>query len=212
MKLRSLLTAAVLCAAPVFADSSLTLPFDTGVDANGAVAASGTMDIHYSTNAGLPVYIESSLSTNWAGPNGSSTWVGPDTGNGSSLNDGVYTLDYYTTFYIPSDVDASTVTLTGLVAADDLLWDIRVNGASNQVFVPYAYPDFTSFTLDQGFQSGRNTIDFVFSNTGGAGGLDVEFTSVDPSNDPAPTPEPASIALVGFGVAGLGLLRRKIKK
>jgi len=49
----------------------------------------------------------------------------------------------------------------------------------------------------------------TFSNSGNSGGTDDSVTDIGQSAATVHNPEPASMALFGGGLAGLGLLRRK---
>jgi len=72
----------------------------------------------------------------------------------------IYT--FRTTFTLPSGIDPSTFSVTGECAADDFVNDTKVNGVSNGAISCQGF--FAPFTLNQGFQTGMNTIDFVVEN------------------------------------------------
>ncbi|HEX8914149.1 MAG TPA: hypothetical protein VF796_17505 [Humisphaera sp.] len=64
--------------------------------------------------------------------------------------------------------DPATVRLRLKVQVDDELTDVRVNGRSARVFVPYVGDtnrlNFADATINGGFVAGRNVIDFVVTN------------------------------------------------
>jgi hypothetical protein len=217
MKIRSLLSAALLCAAPVFADN-IALPANTGVGYNGAPAAAGSVDLNYTSVQGSPIYVESTF---WVPGVTNAAWIGPDPTDGAYFNNGQYTLNYSVTFNA-TGFQANSIVLNGLLSADDDIENILVNGVSTNTWIGCAFGSLHGFTLNNGFIDGLNTIDFQFVNTGGEGGLLVDFTSATGTPDgngyfgnaasPTATPEPGSLALFGLGVLGLGLLRKKAKK
>lgn len=179
--------------------------YNTGVDAAHVVLAAGSVDTHYVSTSS--VFGLGTVNAAWLPNTAASEWVGPDTGDGSSLTGGNYALTYRTTVDL-TGFDPTSAVITGRWATDNSGLDILLNGTSKGL-TSSTFSSYSGFTLNSGFVAGLNTIDFSWSNAGGPGGVRVEFLRADANLINAPTPEPASIALMLGGVAALAFFRRK---
>lgn len=203
MKLKTLILSSCFFVAPIFAAPNFTLPANTGMTADGFVAKAGSIDANYTAGNKSLVYVLSAPNAAWAVPNAAAGWISMDSISGIGPNNGHYTEDYSVTFNIADNIDPTTFSITGAFAADDKLNNIFVNNTGTGISASNAFASLHTFTLT-GFVRGQNTIDFNFTNTTGMGGLLVEFTGASTA------PEPASYALIGLGLAGIGLLRKKL--
>ena len=124
-----------------------------------------------------------------------STWIGP---TGDSSFDGTFgcCFDYQLTFTVTGN--PAQASLFGRWATDDIS-DMYLNGNYTGNSNSLEFAVWTPFSITGGFIAGVNTLDFIVNNTGGGPtGLRVEFT-----------PEPGTYVLIGAGIAGLALLRRR---
>jgi PEP-CTERM motif len=198
----------------------ITSLYNSGVDNLGAVLADGTVDSHYnivSPSIILPETTTARTSASgfpippWIADNATSRWIIP-TSSFPGGNEGNGILDYRTTFDLTGFLPG-TAGITGQYSTDNELRDLLVNGAStglnNGPTDVQQWGAWFPFTLNSGFVSGINTLDFLVNNDGGPAGFRVELTG---TADAAPVPEPATITLLGIGIAGLagyGWRRRK---
>ncbi|MCW3095783.1 MAG: hypothetical protein JWL77_1401 [Chthonomonadaceae bacterium] len=197
----------------VQAQTAITNLFNTGVDAGGAkITASNTTttDLHYTSTS--PVFIVQNLPGAWV-KSTASNYIAPDGNDGSSFSGGVYTFTYNTSFTLPVNVDPASVVIQGLWSTDNLGNDILINGTPTGLTSP-GFTSFTGFTLPTtAFHAGTNTLGFTWSNQGGPGGLDVEFTTATFKTLPPGTPEPGVTALLaGLGVSLVGITRRRRRR
>ena len=212
MTARLTLTAIAVAAAALLATTDakavpISTFYDTGVDASHATLANNAAETHYaiiSTPDGSAPGARVATSANgfpippWIGNDSLSAWIGPKTDSALDGPSGQY--DYRTTFSL-TGFNANTAVLNGQWAADDVGVDILINGVSTKQTVN-GFSAFSSFAVTSGFISGLNTIDFLVQNNGGPTGLRVEGVLT------AAVPEPASVFILGVGLAGVGLFRR----
>jgi PEP-CTERM putative exosortase interaction domain len=144
------------------------------------------------------------------GNNTTSEWVGPDTGDGSSLTGGVYSLVYRTTVDL-TGFNPATAVLQGRWSTDNSGTNISVNGTPTGNTAG-TFNSWFTFTLNSGFVAGVNNIDFAWSNAGGPGGVRVEFTSATADLATSGVPEPASVLLTLTGAAALAFFKRRTAK
>jgi hypothetical protein len=235
---RFLTIAATLVALSVGAPRANALPilnlFNTGVDGGGALLPNNAVDTHWSVvsapagaPSGMTALAVAPPAANpfpippWVANLSNAEWIsGPNpTGSGpiNPVPNGQY--DYQTTF---TDQDGGAAAISGRLSADDQVVAIRINGV-NALVTPVGtlptpdqgYSALYAFTAIGGAGTGTNTLDIIVSNTHLAvEGLIVSIVSAT-TQAVTPTPEPASIVMLGSGVIGiLGLagLRRRMKK
>ena len=196
---------------PVLAVALTAAPltvFNTGVGPTNVVLAAGATDSHYvgvtPASTAFVLGLTATLPGTWIPNNSVSEWVGPDQADGT----GIYSRIYRTTVDLTGFNFSTGVLISGRWATDNTGTDIRVNSTSTSQ-TSSTFTAFSNFTLNSGFVAGINNIDFLWSNSGGPGGLRVEFTSAQATPLGGAIPEPGTIALMLGGVAALGFFRRK---
>jgi hypothetical protein len=137
----------------------------------------------------------------WLANSVDSNWISPHPSYASSSsNDVPGTYTYSTTFDL-TGLNPGTASLSFVVAADDEVTDVLLNGVSQGV-AHVGFSGFSGlFTLNSDFIGGINTIAFVTNNAGSVNtptGLRVEFSDAT-ADALSGVPEPSSIALLGFG-------------
>ena len=155
---------------------------NTGVDAAGTPLPTGASDPHFAyvgvpPSGSVPIVLDHNAFPvgPWldiaAGPN--SRWIVPNPGGTGAA--GTYT--YRTTFNIPAGVDPTQVFVRGRFSGDDPNAALVLNGQPAGFTNAGGFTAWSDFTLQRGFSTGPNTLDFVVTDAGGCcTGLRVEFS------------------------------------
>ncbi len=204
--LQRLALALVISAAPALA-ATFSIN-NTGGAATGVVDPNWTVgagQVFVTDDGGFPFNV-------WLTNSVSSSWISPQPSYTSFETDAPNTPFTYSTMFDLTGLNEATASITFLVAVDNALTDVLINGVSTGL----NYGSFEAFsgplTINSGFVAGVNTLSFVTFNAANdatnPSGLRVEFTG---STADAVVPEPSSIALLGAGILLLSSrrLRRK---
>ena len=150
---------------------SIPTLFSTGIATNGVAALVGVGDPHYVLTASAystppPPDIAATVEANhsaWLANDATSMWLGPTSQGANSVAAGNY--NYRTTFDL-TGFDLGSVQITLQMAADNGISDVLLNGASRG----FSYAGFnawsSTFTINSGFTTGTNTLDFLTYNSG----------------------------------------------
>jgi hypothetical protein len=134
----------------------------------------------------------------YAAAPGGAHWIGPNVDNMLQQPTGNY--DFQTTFSL-AGLDPSTATITGAVAADNGIADIKLNGVSLGISGG-SLSSLLNYTITKDFMPGKNTLDFIVNNAS-SGGPTALMVSETGSATAAPKPSTFAVfglvALVLFG-------------
>jgi hypothetical protein len=151
----------------------------------------------------------------WLAPGPNSEWIIP----GFNYDGTVPALPgthYYQTSFNLTGYNVATAVFTGGWLEDDGIGAIYLNGidlnvlAAGSYTTPVNYINFAPFTLSAAtmgsgaFNAGMNYLTFEVFNVVGPTGLRVEYRG-----DAQLVPEPGSYALMGLGLAAIGVARRR---
>ena len=203
--------ATMLIATPA-SSAEITGLFNTGVDRSGSVLSQGSVDPNYSileTGTSPETIFLRPVHGNYVPNDSDSAWIWQDS-DGSP--NGIHRT-FRTTFDL-SGFDPSTASISGSWTADNYGRDILINGISTGQITSRgneAFKVLTDFSIDSGFVSGLNTLDFVVDDAGGVAGFRVDnISGTAEESDPKSVPEPTSVvALLTVGGLAAGLKRRK---
>jgi hypothetical protein len=194
------------------AAASITL-FNTGVDAIGTPLSGGSSDPHWTIISGpgittpqAAVVLSDQLAGTYAqDPNSPWIWANASgaAGRGSPY-------DFRLTFDL-TGLNPSTATISGSWGVDND-GSILLNGSTPMGSgaltlgggdVGSNYSTFHSFSITGGFVSGINTLDFLATDLGAVGGLNVN--SLVGTASASANPEPSSLVLGCLALVSLGL-------
>jgi hypothetical protein len=215
LALTAMAVLATYSAGSALADPITTL-YGTGLNADGTNASSASPDLHYTmtqhpanTGETSAVYAESSTPTGYLAALSGSQWIGPNADGNTDYNTGTYV--FTTTFTLAAGLNLSTAMITGQIMADDTA-TISLNGNDVNLGGSPSYTAATSFTINSGFLTGTNTLQFTVDNIGPnktPTSLDVSMSG---TISPSVVPEPSSIALCGLaGLIGSAYAWRRRK-
>lgn len=191
------------------ASASVLTFFNTGVSQSGALLAAGSSDTHYSLISNPDGILETAQATTpnsaWNQNTRSGGWISPGASGTASWSAGYYI--YETTLDL-TGYDPATAVLTGLLAADNGV-SIYLNRTGSALFSMDGFSSLSAFTINSGFVSGVNLVDFVVRNDGGPTGLLVDSTQATALSQ---VPEPAALILVGTGIAMIYAAARLLRQ
>lgn len=180
--------------------------YNTGVDDAGNALSAFVNDTHYTiTSPGgftAKTVIEDGFPIPpWVANNANSRWIGPANNNAYGPDGGLMTFS--TTFTIDNSADLSTVLISGSGAADDTIFDVKINGLSlGSLFG--GFTALSSFSINTGFTTGINTLDFIVLNSTGFGNQNptgLRIDNISGSYDLAQSvAEPGVLVLMLFGL------------
>ncbi|GGA21811.1 PEP-CTERM sorting domain-containing protein [Okeania sp. KiyG1] len=172
--------------------------FPTGVDSSGTILGDGVADPNYNiletTSSGIVVN-QANVPSVWFPNNSNSRWIW-ETATGQPTN---VTRTFRTTFDL-TGFDPNTASISGEWAVDNEGLDILINGISTGQ-TSSGFRNLDSFSINDGFVSGLNTLDFIAFDFGISSGFRVDSISGSAELIAEPIPEPSS--LLGLVVAGL---------
>jgi hypothetical protein len=208
--------AVMALAAAITAHASVGL-FSTGVDNSGNTLALGATDAHYTVSGGAATFAVNQAqgyAGYWLAPNSTSEWITPLLGAGNTASASAAGGNYvYQTTFDLTGINLATTLIKGNVTADNGITDILINGHSTGFAMggpnSGAYGSFNSFSINNGFQSGLNTLTFDVVNGSGPTGLRVNFNGTGSILTPVPEPETWAMMVAGFGMMGLMVRRRR---
>ena len=150
---------------------SISVPglYNTGVDNSGAVLPLHSLEQHYSVSGATSIaYVEPAvdyppLGWAWLAAPPGSAWIGPNSTTNTASPDPVgvyhYTIQFDLSGYNPSDVRIAGSWMT------DNTGELLLNGANTGFTTdPESYKHLSSFTLNSGFISGINSLEFRVLN------------------------------------------------
>ena len=180
--------------------------FNTGVDEFGNVLATGQLEQNYTmTGPSSPAQVMTPHPFYIGAPAGSA-WIGPASGDVTSP-DGDYT---YSIMFDMTGLDIATAMISAQVSSDNttrVLFNDNLLSFDNG---SRGYLTLTDLLIEDGFMSGLNTLSFVVSNE--------PYEGINPSgllianlvgSAMAHVPEPATAALLAFGLTGLAFAGRR---
>jgi hypothetical protein len=207
-------TAILLTSGIGYADSFLINNTGAGItstpslDPNWTVTTSstpGSTNAFVTYNGGYPF-------PTWTADTADYGWDSPQPYYVFGETDSPNTNYYYTTTFDLTGFDPTSASLDFQFAVDDSLVAVILNGNTLTGFPAGDFSLSDTQTINSDFVAGVNTITFETLNgpaeSTNPTGLLVDFTSATANTSSAP--EPSAFLLIGAGLGGLGLIRRRM--
>jgi hypothetical protein len=199
-----------------WADAGAISLFNTGVNSSGVPLAGGSDDSHWTiisgpgiTSPASAVVVNNQSPYGLYAQNPHSTWIWVNASGNAGINS-PYTIEE--TFNLTGETP-NTAVISGSWGADNngmiLLNGTQAKGTGTLALFDTNnnnFGSFHSFTITGGFVAGVNTLDFVVTDTGNPGALNVN--SLIGTASVVPEPSTLTMLLVGW-MSGLAYRRSK---